>query len=104
MARLLEEIKSFKDSVQTELDVLKKAIGGLPSGGEAPSQLKVSDPLSFTGARYAKELENFLWDIEQFFRAARVPEEKKVTIAAMYLTGDAKFWWRSRLEDDLSAG
>ncbi|KAL6319749.1 hypothetical protein AAG906_036807 [Vitis piasezkii] len=37
--------------------------------------------------RNAKELENFLWDIEY-----------------MYLTGDAKLWWRTRMEDDVESG
>src|SRR5262249_7140356 len=53
--------------------------------------------------RNAKELENFLWDMEQYFKAARVPETEKVTLTTMYLAGDAKLWWRSRLDDDLSA-
>lgn len=81
-----------------------RAIGGLPNGGEAPSRLKVPDPLPFTGVRCVKELENFLWDMEQFFRAALVPEEENVIVVAIYLMGDAKLWWRSRLENDLSAG
>lgn len=43
------------------------------------------------------ELENFLFDMEQYFRAARPDsEEVKVTTATMYLTGDAKLWWRTK--------
>lgn len=33
--------------------------------------------------------EFFLWDMEEF-KAVRAPEEEKVTITSMYLTGDAK--------------
>ncbi|KAK4411834.1 hypothetical protein Sango_0256400 [Sesamum angolense] len=51
----------------------------------------------------AKELENFLWDMEMYFQAARVSDAEKVSITSMYLIGDAKLWWRSDLSDDASA-
>lgn len=58
----------------------------------------VPDPKSFSGTRNAKDLENFLWDMEEYFKAARVPEGEKVRITSMYLTGDAnKLWWRRRM-------
>lgn len=43
--------------------------------------------------------------MEEYFKAARVPEGEKVRITSMYLTGDAKkLWWRRRMEDDAYAG
>ena len=36
--------------------------------------------------------------------AAHMPDTEKVTITSMYLSGDAKLWWRTRLADDGSAG
>jgi hypothetical protein len=80
--------------------VLKRAISGMPIGGDAPMKLKVPEPKAFAGVRSAKELENFLWDMEQYFRAARIPEAEKLTVTTMYLTGDAKLWWRTREDDD----
>ena len=68
------------------------------------TKVKVPEPKSFNGARSAKDLENFLWDMEQYFKAARVPEQKIVTITSMYLSGDAKLWWRTYVEDDVDAG
>jgi hypothetical protein len=62
--------------------------------------LKVPEPKPFVGARSAKELENFLWDMEQYFRAARIPDGERVTITTMYLSGDAKLWWRMQEDDD----
>ena len=56
------------------------------------------------GARSAKELETFLWDMEQFFKAAQVADEEKVSITGMYLMGDAKLWWRTRLKGDVESG
>ena len=42
--------------------------------------------------------------MEQFFKAAYVSGGKKVFITSMYLTGDAKLWWRMRMEDDAKSG
>ncbi|KAK3028527.1 hypothetical protein RJ639_038595 [Escallonia herrerae] len=69
-----------------------------PTGGaEHSSRPRVPEPKSYGGARDAKELENFLFDIEQYFRAIRVDSEAtKVSMAAMYLVGDAKLWWRKK--------
>ena len=59
------------------------------------------EPKRYEGARDAKELENFLFDMEQYFRAERTDsKEDKVAMAAMYLAGDAKLWWRSKFVDD----
>ncbi|CAL9071917.1 unnamed protein product, partial [Musa textilis] len=67
----------------------------------APTQsFRAPDPHCYGGARDAKELENFLFDMEQYFRATRPDsEDTKVSIATMYLNGDAKLWWRTRWEE-----
>ncbi|XP_047261297.1 uncharacterized protein LOC124894815 [Capsicum annuum] len=52
----------------------------------------------------AKELENFLWDMEQYFSIAPVVGTDKINITTVYLTGDAKLWWRTQNADDESAG
>ncbi|KAL5736827.1 hypothetical protein ACOSP7_031281 [Xanthoceras sorbifolium] len=39
--------------------------------------IKVPKPKHFNGSRNAKELENFLQDIEQYFRAVRIPEREQ---------------------------
>ncbi|KAK3006274.1 hypothetical protein RJ639_017474 [Escallonia herrerae] len=64
---------------------------------EHSSRLWVPEPKSYGGARDAMELENFLFDVEQYFRAIKVDsEEIKVSMATMYLVGDAKLWWRKK--------
>ncbi|KAK3021351.1 hypothetical protein RJ639_045984 [Escallonia herrerae] len=66
-------------------------------GAEHSSRPRVPEPKSYGGAHDAKELENFLFDIEQYFRAIRVDSEvTKVSMAAMYLVGDAKLWGRKK--------
>ena len=54
------------------------------------TKVKVPEPKLFNGVRSAKDLENFLWDMEQYFKATRVLDQEMVTITSMYLSGDAK--------------
>ena len=42
--------------------------------------------------------------MEQYFKVAKVPNQKMVTITSVYLSMDAKLWWRTRVEDDANAG
>ena len=85
-----------------EITILKRAVAGGASSGsnENRSKFKVPEPKAFGGSRNAKELENFLWDMEQYFKAAHISENEMVTITSMYLIGDAKLWWRTRTDDD----
>jgi hypothetical protein len=69
------------------------------SSGPMVQKIKVPEPILFSGARCDKELENFIWDIEQYFKAVHVPDEEKVSITTMYLKGDAKLWWRTRVSE-----
>ena len=47
-----------------------------------------------------KDLKIFLWDIEQYFGAAHILLNKQVTLITMYLSRDAKSWWRTRSIDN----
>ena len=60
--------------------------------------------MPFNGAKSAKDLVNFLWDMEQYFKAIRVPDQEMVMINSMFLLGDAKLWQRTYVEDDTDAG
>ncbi|KAL0444519.1 UNVERIFIED_CONTAM: hypothetical protein Slati_2174600 [Sesamum latifolium] len=53
---------------------------------------------AYGGARDKKDVENFLFDIEQYFLIANVEIKyaMKVLTAMMYLMGDAKLWWRTK--------
>ncbi|KAK3032654.1 hypothetical protein RJ639_034920 [Escallonia herrerae] len=84
--------------LQDRVELLSRTVVNTPAGGaEHSSRPRVPEPKSYGGARDAKELENFLFDIEQYFRAIRVDSEAtKVSMAAMYLVGDAKLWWRKK--------
>lgn len=68
----------------------------------APPSVKVPEPKYFDGTRDSKALENFLWDLEQYFRAARIHGRDKVLVASMYLVDDAKHWWRTQTDETLN--
>ncbi|KAI5351345.1 PREDICTED: POPTR_0016s10030g [Prunus dulcis] len=44
------------------------------------SKVKVPDLKQCSGNRNAKDLENFLWDMEQYFKAACISEEEKMAV------------------------
>ncbi|KAK3019727.1 hypothetical protein RJ639_003163 [Escallonia herrerae] len=77
---------------------MDRAVVNTPAGGaEQASRPRVPEPKSYGGARDAKEVENFIFNIEQYFRAIKVDSEAtKVSMATMYLVGDAKLWWRKK--------
>ena len=81
-----------------------RAVDTLSSNCVESSKVKIPEPKAFSDARSAKELKNFIWTMEQYFTAARVPDADKLNITTMYLTGDAKLWWRTQNANDVSAG
>lgn len=48
------------------------------------------EPTTFAGARDTRNLENFPWDIEQYFRTTRVADDEHIQVCAAYLVDDAK--------------
>ncbi|KAK5840084.1 hypothetical protein PVK06_008952 [Gossypium arboreum] len=94
---LKEEIAELKG----ELTIYKAALGngGLAAVTPTPS-VHVPKPKEFKGTRSAREVDNFLWGVKQYFRANDIADyATKVITAAMYLTDIALLWWRRRSTD-----
>ncbi|KAK9087520.1 hypothetical protein Syun_029914 [Stephania yunnanensis] len=86
------------------VSLLKRAVHGSSEVAVAVKpRTKVPEPKKFLGKRNVKELDNFLWDMEQYFATIRTEENRKVILTSMYLEGDAKLWWRIRVDDDAAA-
>jgi len=109
MMTLTDEVQKRFDGLQSKVThleedvaLLKKAV--LSDATSTSKRMKVPEPKAFEGIRNAKMLENFLWDMEQYFVAAHIPESEQVSITSMYLDGDAKLWWRTRVQEDVSMG
>ena len=59
--------------------------------------MEVPKPHTFSGQWDAKELNNFLWHMERYFKAIALTDEPtKVRTATLYLTDNATLWWRRR--------
>ncbi|KAK1395249.1 hypothetical protein POM88_014305 [Heracleum sosnowskyi] len=99
-------MKSRVENIEDEVVILRRAVAtSISKGpGETHVKLKVPEPKNFEGSRSAKELENFLWDMEQYFKAAHVQSTEQVTITSTYLAGDAKLWGRTHVDDDVNDG
>ncbi|TYK28468.1 uncharacterized protein E5676_scaffold629G001010 [Cucumis melo var. makuwa] len=113
---LLEMINDMSEDFRVTFDVVRNEIADVnarlnlmmramanqaPTGGAiSVSRVKIPEPKPFCVARDAKALENYIFDLEQYFKATNtVTEEAKVTLATMHLSEDAKLWWRSRYVD-----
>ncbi|GFZ09643.1 hypothetical protein Acr_21g0002420 [Actinidia rufa] len=80
-----------------------KVVVGCAYSIDFSHKVKVPEPKSFGGARSAKELENFLWNMEQHVKTARISNDEKALITSMYLSGDAQLELRCLSVKDLSS-
>ncbi|GFY89260.1 hypothetical protein Acr_06g0012000 [Actinidia rufa] len=92
MMTLSGALKERLNDVELEISLVKKAVAGSVHGPDVSHKVKVPEPKFFGGVRSSKELENFLWDMEQYFKASRISDDEKVLITSMHLSRDAKFW------------
>ena len=105
-------VETMAEDVRATIEAFKKEFGEmnvklnttmLAVGNQTVTdyrKVKVPEPQAYGGARDAKQLENFLFDLEQYFRAVKPDSEGgKVNIATMYLSGDAKLWWRTKYNE-----
>lgn len=76
------------------------AIGKWELGGVPSHKVDALKPKKFKGARSAREVDNFLWEIEQYFHAMGIKDDDAmVNIASLYLTDIALLWLRRRSTD-----
>ena len=106
---LADEFKTTIDDIQenmsvmsTQIEVTMKAMENVTAGqtNTGSNKLKFPDPRPFKGNRDAKELENFIFDVEQYFKPTTAcTDDIKVIVASIYLIDDAKLWWRTKVQD-----
>lgn len=95
----VEALRASVVQLEEKLATCEGAIGRVPAAVLKPPKVEVPKPKEFTGVREAKEVDNFLWSVEQYFRAKSIEDEAiRVNTAAMYLTDYALLWWRGRYE------
>ncbi|KAG8500951.1 hypothetical protein CXB51_002950 [Gossypium anomalum] len=87
------------EELEGELALCRAAVGeGVSSA--ALSNEYVPKLKEFVGTRSAFDVDNFLWRMENYFRAKGIVDDAgKVQTASLFLTDIALLWWRGRTTD-----
>ncbi|GMI78261.1 hypothetical protein HRI_001495400 [Hibiscus trionum] len=101
VAVLRKEIEDLKSEVLVYKAAVRNGVVASPSR----VLVDVPKPKHFEGMRSAQQVENFLWGLEQYFKASCIIEDAdKVSIASIYLSNNALLWWRRRCSDEKRGG
>lgn len=100
----LDRLHWMNYDLDLKMTVLHKAIGNVESWVEGTCTVNILEPKPFHGSQSAKDLENFIWDIEWYFSTTYVTDVEKLTMASMYLARDMKLWWRTQSKEDENVG
>ena len=109
VTELSEDVKAALDVVRVKMADISARVNVVVRAVEnqtptrrttLPNKVKHPKPKSFPGAQDAKALENYIFDLEQYFKATDIEtHEEKITVATMYLAEDAKLWWPLKYVD-----
>lgn len=98
-------------NIQAQLDTLKASLeetrGRAPIVGSTSgmrdvprADLPKPKPKEFKGVKNAKEVENFLWQVERDFEGLNIEDDQvKVRTATLFLIENATLWWRRKCAD-----
>lgn len=92
-ATIVETIKTKMVEMKVQVNLTMWALANQISNEAciASWKFKILKPKAFNGNLDAKEFENFIFDMEQYFKASGTNfEETKVTLAFMHMFDDAK--------------
>ncbi|KAL2252781.1 UNVERIFIED_CONTAM: hypothetical protein Sindi_0072800, partial [Sesamum indicum] len=94
----IADMRRDLEQMSIQIGLLQRVVSNAPVAvHDHGARFRIPEPKAYGGARDVKEVENFLFDMEQYFLVANVEDEaRKVSTATMYLTGDAKLWWRTK--------
>ncbi|KAK5771607.1 hypothetical protein PVK06_047832 [Gossypium arboreum] len=108
-----ENLEEMVLAMKKEIEELKRELmiyKATLSNGMLSSKLKqqaidVPKLEKFKGARSARDVDNFLWEMEQYFRAMGIKNDTiKVNTASIYFTNVALLWWCHRSTDEKRGG
>lgn len=94
----IEGMKARFTVMEEDITLVKRAsVNAGAVGGPSAGRVDFPRPNRFNGVRDAKEVENFLWQMEQYFDNLNlVDENAKVKAATSYLSDTAMLWWRRK--------
>ncbi|PKI43756.1 hypothetical protein CRG98_035862, partial [Punica granatum] len=102
-----ETLEALVSAMRAEINELKAELvqvrrtrvnGG--SMGQFSARPDVPRPKEFKGTKVVKDVDNFIWSMETYFRATEVEDDVvRVGMVSMYLVDVALLWWRRRYDD-----
>lgn len=100
MEEQLKTLHKQVEEMKEDYAICKKAaLGGTVMTRNVP-KIDAPKPKPFVGNRNAREIENFIWSVEQYMKVTgTVEEESKIENATLYLEEAAALWWRRKHED-----
>jgi hypothetical protein len=81
LAQLTAALAFLMDKEQTKQEVRE-------------GHFKAPMPGKFNGSRDAIAVENWIGDVDQYFKFTKMPVDKEFDFAILLLEGNAKVWWR----------
>ncbi|KAJ4729346.1 putative Gag-pol polyprotein [Melia azedarach] len=102
--RMFRDIRAYIDrelaTIKEDVALCKRAAASGVTTTRDASKVDVPKPKTYNGSRSAKDVDNFLWGIEQYIEVMGITDEQtKVRTATHYLTDVAMLWWRRRYSD-----
>ena len=93
------------DELKREFTACKTAKGGGVLSMTPTHRVDVPKLKKFKGTRSAKEVDNFFWGMERYFKASNITvDATKVSITFMYLIDITLLWWRRRCDNERRGG
>ena len=90
MEALVARMETQDQQICQELAIYKIAVSARVMATHEAPRVEVPKPHTFSGKRDAKELDNFLWNMERYFEAIALTDEAtKVRTVTFYLTDNA---------------
>ncbi|KAE8689004.1 Detected protein of unknown function [Hibiscus syriacus] len=71
----IEDLKKEIEQLKTEVALCKATVAGNMMTSTPKGRAEVPKPEKFKGTRSAKDVENFMWDMEQYFRAMGIEND-----------------------------
>ncbi|KAF2325760.1 hypothetical protein GH714_036635 [Hevea brasiliensis] len=93
-----EKVDKLEEELALCKTVLVSEVG--TSGVAHGTSVDAPRPKAYDSARNAREIDNFLWNVERYFEAVGITEDAvKLHTVPLYLGDVATVWWRRHSED-----
>ncbi|KAJ4955591.1 hypothetical protein NE237_012374 [Protea cynaroides] len=71
----IDNLRVVNEDLKAKIPVLKRAVANEGPSQREISKLQIPEPKPFNGTRDVKVLENFIWQMEQYFKASKMEDE-----------------------------